>query len=123
MTYKRLHENENDIYPSTSLCFYQPYIEKNFQRYGNNSVNATSYISFLKGGLWSEEFLNVDYDDVTLNFKDYLLGYEVYAKNFGTPRRYTFNEKQIEGGWTPPLNTYSSPDMKCFTVNIPFERE
>ena len=54
---------------------------------------------------------------------DYFLGYEVYEKSFATPRAYTFNETETENGWTPPLNTYSSPDMKCFTIIVPFQRK
>ena len=73
--YKRLHESKNDIYPSISLCFYEPYIENKFQRYGNNTVNASGYMNFLKGVSWSKEFMGVDYHNVTLDFKDYFLGY------------------------------------------------
>ncbi len=95
VTYKRLHESIDDIYPSISLWFYQPYIENNFQRFGTISVNSTSYVNFLKGDFWSKEFIGIDYDDVTLNFKDYFLSYEIF-ENFDRPRKYTFDEKQIE---------------------------
>ena len=122
VTYKRLHESIDDIYPSISLCFYQPYVENHFQRYGIHSVvNSTSYINFLKGDFWSKEFIGIDYNNVTLNFKDYFLSYDIF-ENFDRPRKYTFDEKQIENGWKPPHNTYSSPMMKCFTVDVPFQQ-
>ena len=95
VSYKRLHESIDDIYPSISLCFYQPYVENHFQRYGIHSVNSTSYINFLKGDFWSKEFIGIDYDNVTLNFKDYFLSYDIF-ENFDRPRRYTFDAKQIE---------------------------
>ena len=96
VTYKRLHQSKEAIYPSISFCLYQPYIKNNFQQYGDNTANATSYRNFLTGAFWSKEFIGIDYDDVTLNIGDYFLGYSIYETNLATARKYTFKDKDIE---------------------------
>ena len=76
----------------------------------------------MKGNLWSEEFIGIDYDNVTLNFNDYFLSYEIF-ENFESAKMYTFDEKHVENGWKPPFNKYSSPNMECFTIDIPFQHK
>ena len=55
------------IYPSLSFCILPPFLEKNFDIYGDKDINMTSYIDFLNGNTWNESFLIVDYDSVTVS--------------------------------------------------------
>ena len=65
---------ENDIYPSLTLCWDMAIDEEKLQMYGNN-LNSSAYTMFLRGLVWDEQMLNVDYDDVMINLNDYILRY------------------------------------------------
>ena len=77
------HATEKDIYPTMSLCFQGKGIydrKKLKQIY--KSRNVTRYVSFLKGRHWDERLLGVDYDDVTINLKDYVESVSVRINSY-----------------------------------------
>ena len=61
------HNNKKDIYPSFSLCFEGDGIY-NTDKFNN----ITEYKRFLRGEYWDGQMSEIDYDDVTMNFKDYV---------------------------------------------------
>ena len=78
LEFKAFHSDENAVYPSISLCFSES-IWKNIAEF-----NDTKYSEFLSGcytsddgdcgGTWDASFANVDYDNVTKNLVDYVVG-------------------------------------------------
>ena len=73
IVFKNFNLNENSIYPAVTLCFANPLLNDKLAEYGTG-INATSYRSFLQGNLWDERMANIDFDDVSVNFEDHLLG-------------------------------------------------
>jgi hypothetical protein len=49
--------------------------KKSLQNYDiNGGINATIYSEFLRGNYWNNEMLKVDYDSVTFDVEDYIIG-------------------------------------------------
>ena len=59
-------------YPDLTLCFNSPYIDEKLSSYGNG-ITPSSYGSFLSGGIWDEQMVKINYDNVTIDISDYLL--------------------------------------------------
>ena len=85
--YQTFKNREKDIYPSFSLCFSSfgnfvtIYQKDNLARLFN-ITNGTKYQQFLNGEQWDERMLKVNYDDVTINFKDYVK--HIYVRSGST---------------------------------------
>ena len=71
--FKKFNSNENHIYPAITLCFSYPLLAEKLTRYGEG-IDVSSYTSFMEGNLWDDRMANIDFDDVSINFEDYLLG-------------------------------------------------
>ena len=73
VSFKNFHADDTSLYPSISLCF------REFWKDGFDSKDA--YDNFLSGCLyeddskckWNESFANINYNDVTLDLKDFIL--------------------------------------------------
>ena len=72
--YQWYHEQEKDIYPTISICLYGVHIVFSSARLEkiDHRFNGKLYSQFLQGVYWNDAMINVDYDDVTINFLDYL---------------------------------------------------
>ena len=93
--FQTYHNTEEDIYPSITLCLIQNdesnalYIpEKLKNEY--NIDNATKYASFLRGDYWENNFTKVDYDDVTINLRDFVKTVYIRANNTQSEPIYTW---------------------------------
>ena len=130
--YEKFHADEVDIYPSISLCFGDILLQ---DKLDNHGINKSYYLDFLKGLVWDEKLLSINYSDVSINLKDHLLGIEMYQEKFNgdieteTYRLFdntrnssssTLESKQ----WMPNFNQSSSPFygliQKCLTVDVPY---
>ena len=109
---------ETDLYPSIGLCWTMTIREEILKQYESN-FNSTNYVNFLSGTMWNEGMRTVDYDNVTPQLSDFVLGYGYW----------TFSEKDIrlyvkERGdeSKPGFKEYAIFGMKCFTIYIPFRQ-
>ena len=77
ISYRKFDTNKADAqYPSMSLCFVDAYKQSSFNDNSNddeNTINASSYSAFINGDIWDEKMLEIDYDEVTINLKEYLI--------------------------------------------------
>ena len=69
VNFKRFHEEQEDIYPSVSLCFMNPYLPEMFGINNETNISLHEYLHFLQGNLWKPEILTIDYHKVTLDIK------------------------------------------------------
>ena len=134
--YKKFHGQPDELYPSITLCFNDPFISSKLSKFDDN-LTVTSYKKFLSGednGQWNFSLSRVDYDDVSIDFFDYLQ--TVYFnllinKNLGwtvVNRTYWVEWYSNDGTWynyskieKPEIYVSARWDMKkCFTINIPF---
>ena len=120
--FKSFHASADDIYPTVLMCFYNPYVDIYLDNYGKK-INVTAYKYFLQGKLSSKEMINIDYEKVTLDINDYFLGYEIMYTNNTIITYDKFGLNEENAGWKLPYAYFNSPYAKCFTLDIPFERE
>ena len=71
--FQEFNSEENKIYPTVTMCFPNPLLEHKLEEYGEG-INVTSYTSFLVGNLWDNRMALIDYDDVSIDIENYLLG-------------------------------------------------
>ena len=73
--FAEFNAEEDNIYPTITLCFPSPLIEEKLASYGEG-ITVESYSAFLTGqnGSWDERMAKIDYDDVSINIEDYFLG-------------------------------------------------
>ena len=96
------------IYPSLSICMFQPFLSDKFDIIGDTGVNMASYIDVLNGDNWDDRILMIDYDNVTLSFLDHLIK-SVYV----THTNNIFD-------WKPDhYVNFRSSKRKCFNINAP----
>jgi hypothetical protein len=145
--FKEFHKTSDDIYPSITFCRKWPFILEKLAKY-DRDLTITEYKEFLRGKptvsgfflnkkKWDPNWLNIDYDDVTLSLED------VLSKDRGISIHFmTNNDEQIDlTYWNIEnnsvvqthgtskkyqnvkfINTYVSarqPQYKCFTFDIP----
>ena len=105
----KYHSSEDGIYPSISLCLLPPFLESEFEKYNDDTINMTSYIKFLEGKIWNERMLDVDYDNVTVSFDKNLLN------------AYYVTQDDDKREWIPVYYTsFRSSKRKCFTIDPPY---
>ena len=78
--YKNLAEEQDDVYPMLGLCFSNVIIESELKKY-NEAFTVQNYTNYLKGDDYFDGMEQVDFETVTLNFPDYLLGDTIWYKN------------------------------------------
>ena len=61
-------------YPSMTLCTKDSYKDFELGRYNDSTINSTSYSQFLMGKYWNKHMLSIDYDSVTIDIEDYIIG-------------------------------------------------
>jgi hypothetical protein len=74
------------------MCFYHPFIEDELRRI-DQTINVTSYLEYLTGDIFDDKFKNIDYENVTLNLKQYVALTSVTWRN-GTTIDYPPTEAQ-----------------------------
>ena len=150
ISFKRFHRRKDDVYPSISLCFFNPYLPDKLKEYDTN-LTVPQYTKFLQGKFWHQKLVDVEYENVTVDLKDYLLGYDIWYSEKGcmmrkdrvkteeqklpklnSMRPKIRNKEQIsyksvddinknELGWKTPYVSSAEPNAKCFTIDIPFQ--
>ena len=145
LTYKLFHEDADSVYPSISICLNDntgdttlPIFNKEFfshelrNQEENGNETVLRYQNFLKGECinyndtkckWNKSFYQINYDSVTLNIEDFILGFSMFLKN-GT--KYWVDMKtndatKISFLW-PPKSYISKREAhkKCLTFDIPY---
>jgi hypothetical protein len=99
------------------VCFSDPFVKEKLEE-SHDDVNVSSYKKFLVGEIEDERFLSIDYDNVTLNLKDYIRRYIIIWKN-GSRSEYTVDDTF---GWEIPYVSYNGLwygiIIKCFALEI-----
>jgi hypothetical protein len=91
--YQWYHQEEKDIYPTISICFYGvPFVFSSDKlKKINTNFDADLYSKFLQGKYWDEEMLKVNYDNVSLEFLDHIEMIRI-ARNDGTAQGWAKNQ-------------------------------
>ena len=105
----KYQSSEDSMYPSHSICILPPFLEHRFKRYQNDGINMTSYVQFLKGKIWDDRMLDIDYDYVTVSLSENLR------------ESFYLTQNRSKQDWKPVhFTSFRSATRKCFTVKAPF---
>ena len=137
VTFQEFHKKKDNLYPSVSICLSSIFYEEKLKSYGDG-INISTYTDFMSGEYWDDRIEKVDYDNVTLNFSNYLLGIGMWTPDW----RYLKGDKYFlydhrkaikrthknislptdeMDEWIPHFyNSYRGASQKCFTVDIPY---
>ena len=72
--YSKFHEESDRVYPSITICFTKPFVAEKLSQY-DQDISVGSYKDFLSGyddKTWNISLAEIDYDEVTIQLKDYL---------------------------------------------------
>ena len=103
-------DKQGSQYPSMTLCTMNSYDDIKFGKYNDSNINPTSYSKFLKGKYWNENMLSVDYDLVTINVEDYIIGACIFTTR-------SKSECQTFGKIQHFARVATLGVMKCFSFN------
>ena len=107
VNYTKFHTSKDAIYPSFSFCIRDPIIQEKFDQY-EETINMSSYVHFLRGKLWDDKLLTVDYDNVSVSLSENLINgyYHTHADSTHM--------------WLPQyVVSFRSLVQKCFTIDAP----
>ena len=120
--YQQYNQNEAFIYPSVSIVIGNPFIEQKLKGY-DKSFTAQKYSNFLDGQYWNGDMLHIGYDNVTLDIRNHLLGYEILYGENDTKFVYETPQEIARHGWNLPYVSYRGSKIKSFTIDIPYVRD
>ena len=131
ITYKHFHDSEDGIYPSFSVCFYNPFKVEELEKHG---TNVSLYARYLQGLYWDPNMERINYEDVTLQIENYLcdvtrdshdltwIDYQdmkiIHDKKFGNKCQKSRDSSYFKV--SNPYVHYKSGFNKCFTFDIPY---
>ena len=118
--FKEFQSQPEHVYPSVSFCVINPLLDEKLKEYGTD-ITVKSYQSFLKGLDWDDKMDAIDYDNVTLDLNDYILDYTVLYGNL-TRSKVNFDTAGPDIGWKPPYTSHKDYRGKCFSIEIPYQR-
>ena len=132
--FEKFHSDVSDIYPSFSLCFGDVLLSNKLAKHG---VNKSYYLDFLKGNFWEKRLIDIDYNDVSVNLVDYLLGIEMYQENFNgeiVSNSYylldytkdtilTSKKMKMKPSFYQDSNPFFGLIQKCLTVDVPYSHQ
>ena len=136
INFQSFHASEEDIYPSMTLCFLPRFDNEVLKKNGINS--SVDYAKFLSGDYFEDKMTNIDYDNITIDFKDFLLGIGMVIRDngvYGSDSHFFYDHRAVtqmpntdtngsesnSSDWTP--NFYTScrrSTQKCFTIDVPY---
>ena len=130
--YKKFHEQSDDLYPSITLCFYNPFFRSKLADLSKN-LTIDSYENFLSGyddGQWNASQSEIHYDNVSIDLLDYLEYVKVNLLNNDNLRwnvengtKFVASHDTLNYSMVKPPDIYVSArwyNKKCFTINMPF---
>ena len=117
--FKTYHDTREDVYPVLSMCFKHPFLNEKLSEYGKE-VNVDSYLEYFKGNNFSLKSKDIDYEKVTIDLHNYIVGYYIQWTN-GSYEYYS-----VEGGegllYTSFNGYWFSDFNRCFALNVPHDR-
>ena len=78
--YKIVEDLQEESLPVLSVCFNNPFIEKNLRQL-NPALNNTYYLEHLRGNIFDDRIKSLEFENTIINFTDYIDTTEVIYRN------------------------------------------
>ena len=115
VSFKKYGKDEDSIYPDISLCFDHPYYEEKLKIY-DTTLTKSLYTTYLIGqdffGKWDEKILNINYNNVSLQLNEHLIGKPLLFPAKSATNSY--NNITLNN-----FTTVGYPVIRCFTFHLP----
>ena len=72
VSFKMYNQDEESIYPGITICIDKPFQASKLDKFGEG-INKTAYENFLRGRLWDDRMLQINFDSAIIDIKDYLI--------------------------------------------------
>ena len=120
VNYKKFYQDEDDIYPTLSLCLQNPFLKKELAKYG---ANESLYLAFLKGERYSREMAVINYTRVTIDIASFIKAYRIYYRNntfhsFESGLTSNDKKKLMTNSFNGIADSYQL-FYKCFSLEMP----
>ena len=122
ISFKTFHDAKDYLYPTTTMCFYNPFVATKLENYGTG-INITSYSQYLQGKLLDTRMKHIPYDNVTVSMDDYLLEISGKLENGSLIWIYDKagkNQLHYSATFPPYYTNFRSGLTKCFSFDIPY---
>ena len=123
--YKSYGEDTDDVYPMLSVCLNNPFLIQNLHEYGSE-INETSYLDHLRGEIFSEKLMAIDYDNVTSDLNKYVQPYYEYKyyiqRTNGSVEYYPIDDKNKHLFRVTYGGFWFTYFYKCFAHEIPHDK-
>ena len=122
ISFKTFHEEADNLYPTITMCFYNPFLQNELVKYGPG-INITSYSQYLQGKIWDRQMQNIPYDNVTISMENFLQKISGRLENGSILWLYDHENKHSLNhlARNPPYYTsFKSGVTKCFSFDIPY---
>ena len=115
------NKDQESLYPSISLCLFDPCLDAKMPL-----INLTCddyYNMHYNDGKFYDIFLQMDYEDFTINLNNHLWQTEVMLEN-GTLFHYNVSQHSITSdNLQAPYRSFTEPAIKCYTFVTPYIQE
>ena len=116
----QFNTDQKSIYPSISLCDFDPCLDEELSKFSKNSTCENYYNIHNQNTGFNKEFLQIDYDNFTVELEKYLISTEIVLLN-GTKIEYPPLGCSIDSGMLrPPYRGITEPTIKCYTFDVPY---
>ena len=118
---KNFGDEDNLIMPAMSLCFYDPFIEQNFEKELGSNVSYLEYKKFLLGSIWDQRLLKIEFEKVTKRIENYVVSYDVGWNNesSNTYDNMSSLPEFIKEAYPSYTGHIFGRITKCYAINIP----
>ena len=120
--FKSFHQTADNVYPSISICISNIFVEEKLKNY-DSSLNISAYTHFLNGNLWMDKMANVDYDNISINLRDFVKGIRVIPQDEKVFRNQNTTQEVIHHDSTSIYVSFRASLAKCFTFDTPFNEK
>ena len=122
--YQQFTEIKEYFFPTVSFCLCNMFLEDRLAIYG---FNKSTYLEFLKGEAFENEMMTSNYQNMTIDMVDYIVGYRIYFRNFSIIKAdsgISLDEKKklVYNNFNGFIEPYLD-FCKCFSLVIPKIKE
>ena len=123
VSYKDFFIAENNIPPSASICITAGFEENKLKSY-RKDITLANYSDFLGGRIWDALMLNIDYQEVRIDPRDYILGYKILYKDTLKVATLHYDDgTKNENDIILPQIRLAMCGMVCFGIDIALSKE
>lgn len=120
VSFKTFHNEEEDIYPSLTMCINTPFKNNESITFSDNTVNTSTYNSYLLGmGNVRQNLAGIQYKNVSIQLSDFIITAYATDKEFSSRGGIPLRDHITEHNW----GIFFTGMMKCFTFNVPFIKD